>query len=428
MSGAPSPRPAPPPSQALPGFRRILILLGCFFVCVQVNRSAGGVLANYLGGGGSARSLDPTDIGTVMGAMFFASAAAQLPTGLLFDRIGARATLVLMSLIACAGIALFAIADGVAGLALGRFLIGFGHGGVISGIYLVSMGWSSPEVTARSTAAVVGLGGGIGGVLATTPLAVSLDTFGLAATFGTLAAATLVMTLTIWAMVTDRPGIRHAAAAPAREPETLGQSLAGLIEVVRMPQLRRLYVMAICFSAPFMTIGGLWAGPYFREVQGMDVETASVMLLLLVIALHIGTFAYGPLIARFPSRRKLILSGVAVEIACLSVLAVWPTAPLILAIGILFLFACAAPFYVALAAHARAFVPPERTGRMLTSINLMGLTGIFVMQSATGALIDWIEHAGGGPEDGHHLVFISVIALLVVTAAVYARQPDRPDE
>ena len=117
---------------------RMLLVLGLFFICVQVNRSAGGVLANYLD---TNRGLSPTDIGAISGAMFFAAAAAQLPTGLLFDRIGARLTLVCMSLISVAGMTVFALAETSPLLASGRFLIGFGHGGVISGVYLLAMGW-----------------------------------------------------------------------------------------------------------------------------------------------------------------------------------------------------------------------------------------------------------------------------------------------
>ena len=73
--------------QRRPALRRMLILLGFFFVLVQVNRSAGGVLASYLA---AVRGLSPTDIGAVMGTMFFASALVQLPTGILFDWIGPR--------------------------------------------------------------------------------------------------------------------------------------------------------------------------------------------------------------------------------------------------------------------------------------------------------------------------------------------------
>ena len=143
---------------------RMLLVLGAFFVCVQVNRSAGGVLANYLGVDnlGPERGLDPVDIGTVMGAMFFASALVQMPTGLLFDRIGARLTLVVMSLISVLGISLFAVGDEAWLLRAGRFMIGLGHGGVISGVYLIAMGWATPAKTARWTAALVGIAG-VGG-------------------------------------------------------------------------------------------------------------------------------------------------------------------------------------------------------------------------------------------------------------------------
>ena len=83
--------------------RRALLLLGVFFVFVQINRSGGGVLANYLG---AERGLSPTDLGAVMGAMFFASAVVQLPTGLLFDRYGATRTLVGLGLVSLVGICL----------------------------------------------------------------------------------------------------------------------------------------------------------------------------------------------------------------------------------------------------------------------------------------------------------------------------------
>ena len=104
-------------AERLRSLRRMLVVLGCFFIFVQVNRSSGGVLASYLG---THRGLSPTDIGTVMGAMFFASAAAQLPTGILFDRIGATRTLLVMGLVSLVGIVVFALAGSTWGLLAGR--------------------------------------------------------------------------------------------------------------------------------------------------------------------------------------------------------------------------------------------------------------------------------------------------------------------
>jgi len=306
----------------------------------------------------------------------------------------------------------------------GRFAVGLGHGGVITAVFLIAMAWAPPKRVAQATAAVVGIAGGAGGILATTPLAFALGQFGLPATFLGIAAATAVVTLVLYLALRDRPP--DAPDAPARSAETLGETIAGLLVVMRMPELRRIFAMGFCFAAPFMTIGGLWAGPYFTTIQNLDAGTASLFLLGLVIALHLGTFCYGPLERLARSRKRLILAGVGVEIAALSVLVVWPDAPLAIAGASLFVFGLAAPFYVVLAAHARSFVPARRAGRAMTCINLAGLTGVFVMQSATGALIDLVERTGGAPATGYRLVFLSVIVILVASAAIYRRQPEAP--
>ncbi|MGR3717548.1 MAG: MFS transporter [Thermohalobaculum sp.] len=403
--------------------RRMLVLLGCFFVLVQVNRSAGGVLASYLG---SVRGLSPTDIGAVMGTMFFASALVQLPTGILFDWIGPRRTMSYLGLLAVAGLVVFAIVEGVWGMMAGRFAIGLGHGGVITAVFLIAMAWAPPQRIAQATSSVIGIAGGLGGILATTPLAFALGYFGLPATFLGLAAATAVVTLVLYFALQDRPA--DAPGAPGTQAETLGETISGLLVVMRMPELRRIFAMGFCFTAPFMTIGGLWAGPYFNEIQNLDAETASLLLLSMVVALHLGTYCYGPLERLAQSRKRLILAGVGVEIASLSLLVVWPDAPLAIAGASLFVFGCAAPIYVVLAAHARSFVPARRAGRAITCINLVGLTGVFVMQSGTGALIDLVARTGGAPVTGYRLVFLSVIVILVASAAIYRRQPETPDE
>ena len=400
----------------------MLLLLGLFFVLVQINRSAGGVLANYLAG---ERGLSPTDIGAVTGAMFFAAALVQLPTGILFDWIGPRRTLSFLGLLALAGLVIFATVEEAWWLMAGRFMIGLGHGGAITAIYLIAMAWAPPARVAQATASVVGIAGGIGGILATTPLELALGEFGLTATFLALAAATAAATLLLFLTLRDRPGaVPGVAATPA---ETLGETVRGLAVVMRMPELRRIFAMGFCFTAPFMTIGGLWAGPYFIHVQELPRETASLFLLSLIVALHLGTFLYGPLERLVRSRKRLVLTGVGVEIACLSLLAAWPDAPLALAGVTLFLFGCAAPFFVILAGHVRSFVPARRAGRAITCINLVGLVGVFLMQTGTGALIDMVERAGGAPETGYRLVFLSVIAILLVSAAIYSRQPERPE-
>ena len=149
-----SARPAP-----LAGFRRVLLLAGLFMMLVQIHRASGAVIAAEL----AARGLPPSDIATVVSALFLAAALFQLPTGIAFDRYGARATLCGMGLVGVAGIVLFALSDDVLGLALGRFLIGLGHGGTIAGIYLLALTWVPPDRVSTMTGGVVAIAGGAGG-------------------------------------------------------------------------------------------------------------------------------------------------------------------------------------------------------------------------------------------------------------------------
>src|SRR3546814_12968552 len=120
----------------------------------------------------------------------------------------------------------------------------------------------------------------------------------------------------------------------------------------------------------------------------------------MVIGLHIGTWGYGVLERLAPSRRRLVLTGVAIEVACLALLTVWPAAPLPLAVVVLFASSCAAPLFVVLAAHARRFVPQQRVGRAITCIGLMGLTGVFLLQTGPGSAIALVHAAGGVPPAG----------------------------
>src|SRR3546814_13377671 len=86
-----------------------------------------------------------------MGAMFFASAAVQLPMGILLDRVGATRTLLLAGLLALPGIVTFALATSSWAMALGRVAIAAGPGGVITALYLIAMGRAPAARVAQAT-------------------------------------------------------------------------------------------------------------------------------------------------------------------------------------------------------------------------------------------------------------------------------------
>ena len=401
---------------------RIMVLMGLYLVVVQINRSGGAVMASELIG---TRGYSPTDVGTIMGAMFLASAVVQLPAGVLYDRFGPRVLLSAMNLIAVVGILLFAFALSVSGLTLGRTLIGLGHGTVIAGIYLLAIAWAPADRVATVAGTVIGLAGGAGALLATTPLAIVLARHGFAPTFTTLAMLTLAFSAAIFLLVRDSPvrdGGRRAIPV-----EGIRQSLRGLWEVASDRNLWPVYVMGSCFTAPFLTIGGLWAGPYLRDVHALTPTESSYVLLAMMMALYLGYMAYGPMDRIFNTRKWVVLGGVAGMLMCLVTLASLPAPPLVVVVPLLVTFAFCSPFFVTLAAHCRGFVPDERVGRAIACINLMGLVSVFVMQVAAGAIVEKVAPGSDAAgEAGYRAVFAMVALVLAITGAVYTRVRDVP--
>lgn len=209
--------------------------------------------------------------------------------------------------------------------------------------------------------------------------------------------------------------------------EGIWQSLRGLWEVASDRNLLHIYIMGSCFTAPFLTVGGLWAGPYLRDVYALTNTQSSYVLFAMMLALYLGYVAYGPMDRIFNTRKWVVLGGVAGMLLCLLPLAVIPNLPLVVVVPLLVIFAFCSPFFVTLAAHCRGFVPVHRVGRAIACINLMGLVNVFVMQAAAGVLAEGVTGGQGeAAANGYRLVFAMVAVVLAVTGSVYTRVRDVP--
>jgi predicted MFS family arabinose efflux permease len=402
----------------------VLAVAGALLVTAQMHRLGGGVIASELH---SVFGLSPAEIGLVMGAMPLASTLVQVPMGLAFDRFGTRRTISSTTLVALLGTVILAFAAGAAELALGRFLIGVGLAGVVTALLLLTMRWAPPERYASIASTVLATASMAGGLLATVPLGYLLQAAGWTPTFVAISVMTLVVIALCHLVVRDGPA---GGAVRSANPEPLRESLRGLLAVLADADLRRVMAMATCVIAPFMCIGALWAGPYLQVVQGLGPGEASWVLLSMVIAVNIGTFIYGPLDRWLGGRRRVVLGGAGVTMVALLAIALWPSPGLWQAIVLLHLVAIASPFYVTLTAHSRSFVPVERAGRVLTTINLFGLGSAFAAQWITGFLV---ELPGGGSEGlgseaGFRLAFGFLALMLAGAILVYRMAPERPTQ
>jgi predicted MFS family arabinose efflux permease len=399
---------------------RVLVIAGALLVVAQLHRAGGGVISSELN---RAFGLGGAEIGVVIGTMVLASAIAQVPMGLAFDRYGTRRTTAAFTLVALAGTLLFALARDATALAAGRFLIGFGFGGPITVIMLLAMRWAPRERFATVAASVIATASLLGGLLGTAPLAFALQRLGWISTFGAITLLTLLGAGLVFALIQDAPADDPASA---RGTESLRDSLRGLRAILVDAGLRPLLIMGVATIAPFACVGALWAGPYLQEVHGLGGEQASFVLLGLVVAYNLGTLGYGPLDRWLGTHKGVIVAGAGLAALCLAVLALWPQPPLWPAVLILHLAMLAMPFYVTLTAQIRDFVPAQRLGRAITSLYLFGLSAAFLAQWLTGLLIGLAADPGRiGSPLGYRLVFGFLALILAAALLIYRRARTR---
>lgn len=399
---------------------RIYVVLCLGFLASQFYRVSNAVIAPELM---RSMALSPEAMGLLTGAYFLAFAAAQIPTGMLLDRYGSRRTMAGLFLVAVAGSAIFAAADSVAGLVLGRALIGVGCAAALMGSLVAIGRWFPPARFAWLSSLLFTLGGS-GLLLATTPLAAVSESVGWRGAFWLMAAVTAVLAALLYAVVRDAPA---GAPGPGGPCESAGELWRGFREVLANRQLR--YVCAIQFVTygTVLAVAGLWAGPYLNDVHRLDGIQRGNVLLVLNVAMLAGVMAFTVVERWIGSRKWSIGGGAIASTLLLAVLAAVPQPRLGFAVVLLVFFVLASAYVMLSHAHARAVLPAHLVGRGLTLQNLVAFLGVFVMQALSGFIVGAFgSAAGAAPEAAYRAVFGGLAVVTAAALAIYLRCEDPP--
>ena len=155
---------------------------------------------------------------------------------------------------------------------------------------------------------------------------------------------------------------------PAAQTEPFLESAKGVLDVLRLPAIRRVAPLIAVGYAAMIAVVGLWGGPYLFEVHGLDTTERGDALSMMAIALVVGTLVYGPLEERLGNRRRLISIGCVASLLSLLALALWPQAGLVAATALLSLFAFFSGFSVLVMADGMALLPQRLAGRGATTL------------------------------------------------------------
>ena len=373
-------------------------------------------LAQELGLGGAG-------LGFLASAFFLGFAGAQIPLGVAIDRWGPRLAMSVSMALAIGGVLLFATATSAELLVAARILMGAGCASFFMGPLTIYSRWFPPE--RFSTLVGIQLGfSGLGVLAATAPLAYATAAIGWRASFLAVAAIAAFVGLFVFIVARDDPpGVKRP-----KSTETLAQSFAGLADVVRVRSFLPVFAMQFAGYSTFLTVFGLWAGPYLAHVYGYDLDRRGDALLVLAIVHLTASAAWGPADRLFRSYKIPAVIGAGMTIAALAWIAAVgkPSESMLIVWFVVFGFfaSCTA----VITAHGRSLFAQQFVGRGLTLMNLGTMGGVFVMQATTGAVVGLFDAPGGiYPADAYRAAFAFEAVILAACTLVYcfAHEPKR---
>lgn len=412
-------------------------LLSVGFLLVNFHRNSSAVLSEQL-----ALTFETTgaELGLLHSSFFYVYAVLQVPAGVLIDRLGTRTISAGGMLVMSAGVLGFAVADGYWVAFAGRLLAGVGA----SVIYLSTLRFAANWYRADEFATITGVTGtfaGLGGLLATTPLAIAIAAYGWRPSIQALGAFGILLAAAIYFTAHTTPG--RAGLSPVEGvPATAKVSLSEL-----WTMLRRILGEAetwLLGTFLFFTIGinftvfGLWGIPYLVHLYGLSVQEASTYLLVATGAGLLSGPLMGLLSDRLGRRTELVIVGATVFTGCYGAIAVLGAPPLVF-IAVLLVAIRLVGGVIILVYTVMKERYPETSSTAIGIVNSIGFFGGATFPALMGAALDafWTGQTVGGARvytaTGYRIAFgiatlSGVIGLACVGYFFYRERREAPAE
>ena len=350
--------------------------------------------------------LGPSDLGLLTSVYFISFAAFQLPLGVLLDRYGPRRTESILLLFAALGSILFAQAESLSGLIVGRLLIGLGVSACLMAAFKAYVLWFSSQRLAMINGLQM-VAGGLGALLATIPLQNALSYTDWRGVFTGLAIITVFASVCLWMFLPENQRTDDKLPSLKLHLKEIGQVLRSRIFWGIAP-------LAAISSGANMAIHGLWMKPWLRDVTGLSADNAAQLLFAMTLTFISGFLTLGILAERLSQLFDVHLMSISV-FGMTIFLFIQGTmiyggigSPLILVILLGFFGTASVLVY---AGYAKIF-PKNLSGRVSTFLNLLVFIGAFILQWGVGAIIElWPPTDNGYDPESYQSAFGFLVIL-----------------
>jgi len=368
-------------------------------------------------------------MGLLASAYFYPYALMQLPAGLLADSLGPRKTVTAFLMIAALGSLIFGLAPSLDIAVAARVMVGLGVSMVFIPTMKILSQWFRIREFAFMTAILTTMGG-LGALIAATPLALMTGWVGWRVSFEMIAAGTFLIAILVWLFVRNRP--QDMGWPSVAEIDHIGPGASAPPIVIslwegarRVITERRFWPVAVWFffiCGIFFSFGGLWAGPYLMHVYGMTRAEAGHILDMIAVGMIIGSPLVSLLSDRvFHSRKKVLTLASAVLFLVILGLNIFPQdlSRFWLYMAFLIFSMSSAAIVVIGFTTTKELFPVEIAGTSVGTVNLFPFLGGAIFQPIVGWLLDAYPKAATGAYslDGYRAMLLLLLGASIIVVA-----------
>jgi len=407
--------------------RRVVLIFAAAYLLSYAFRAINAVIAPALI---ADLHLSNADLGLLSSAYFVSFASLQLPLGVWLDKYGARRTETALLLFAALGAAVFAMSTSLAGLWVGRALIGVGVSACLMAPLKAYRLWFPPE--RQSQLASWMLVFGTCGALATTvPVSTALPVVGWRGIFWIMCGLILLAMALIFFFLRDvEKDITEQQAVHARSQPAQPQ-VQGYRTIFASPYFRRMALLGAVHQGGFMAVQTLWAGPWMTVVLGLSLAQASQVLFVFNFSLMLAYMAlswWAPRYVSYDARPgipvlKAVAIGLAASVLVQLTMLLFPQ-PWAWVLWIV--FAAVITVTTLAQTHVSLSFPPQQVGRANSAFNLTLFIGAFSIQWGLGVLIDFFVAYGLTPSMAMRMAWAGYLLLQIVALGFFVANRAMP--
>uniref|UniRef100_A0A7C3J3W5 MFS transporter n=1 Tax=Candidatus Methanomethylicus mesodigestus TaxID=1867258 RepID=A0A7C3J3W5_9CREN len=357
---------------------------------------------------------DASLLGLMSSSYFFPYAFAQIPVGIMLDRIGIRKTVAILATIACAGSLVFSFGSSIGMLSVGRALVGFGVGGFyISSLKAIAV-WYKPGQFATLAGLLTAIGN-IGGIVASSPLALLTLMMGWRGAFLVIFFLMSVFTVIAWFVVKDGDDSSFRSKSSILDDLKAVFSQREFIKIMFIP----FFVYGF-----FISFQGLWGGPFLMDVYGMTKEAAGGYLMMIGIGFALGGPIAGIISDSVKRRKPILLAGQALSLAFWVIMASFGSGLAALPMySAFFLLGLAFGFANIYMTISKELFHPGMTGMALACFNTFNFVGAGIFQSLMGFMLD-LTFGGARSFEAYQLIFVmcSICVFMTIFLALISKE------